>query len=120
MASSDARGVSVDGNTGPCASMLRWLVYPPAGSGVCDAARCKAAGGSCGYAGVSCPSACIRRTTDGGKPCTDEAQCQSGCVTDPRILTGEPAQGTCHDLIRVTGCENRVRAGRAAGTVCVD
>ncbi|HEY0468439.1 MAG TPA: hypothetical protein VGC79_29790 [Polyangiaceae bacterium] len=109
----------VDGSASPCPALSRWLVYP-SDSVSCEAARCATAGGACGYGGVACPSACFRKTKDGGQACSDDAQCQSACVTDPDLAAGQLAQGTCHRLVHVMGCENHVRAGRASGAACVE
>jgi len=109
----------VDASTSPCRALSPWLAYLT-DSVTCEAARCGAAGGACGYGGVACPSACFRKTTDGGQACSDDAQCQSACLTDPDIAVGKSAQGTCHRLVHVMGCENHVRGGRASGALCVE
>ncbi|HET7544441.1 MAG TPA: hypothetical protein VFK05_31435 [Polyangiaceae bacterium] len=108
-----------DAATSPCRALTPWLAYLT-DSVTCEAARCAAAGGACGYGGVACPSACFRKTSDGGQACTDDSQCQSACVTDPDLPVGKSAQGTCHRLAHVMGCENHVRAGRASGALCVE
>jgi len=105
---------------GFCASVRTYLAYPPEKLGECDAARCKAAGGACGYAGMACPRACIRRTTDGGKPCSDSSECQSACTTKENIPAGQKARGTCHELALVLGCSRPVRQGLSDSFMCSD
>jgi hypothetical protein len=121
-APSDPRGTPLaEGDGGaPCASVARWLAYPATMGEGCDASRCTAAGGTCAYAGMSCPLACIRRTTDGGKPCRDSVDCQSGCFADKGVPAGQTTQGTCHPLTLAVGCVNPVSKGRAIGVVCGD
>jgi hypothetical protein len=57
--------------TSPCAHLSDRLAYLPAtATELCDAARCRGAGGECAPAGRVCPTACVRRSADSGKACT--------------------------------------------------
>ena len=105
---------------GICCSVRSSLVYAPVRHRDCDAARCAEHGGRCGWAGFSCPEACIAPARDRGQPCKDVSECESACVAQGDVAKGAPANGRCYDWALALECLNRVRQGRADGTVCIE
>lgn len=86
----------------------------------CDAARCAAARGECGTAGLGCSDVCIYKATDVGKACRDGRDCQGDCMAKEDAPRDQPTSGRCSALQIVAGCKNRVRDGLATGLLCVD
>jgi hypothetical protein len=106
--------------TSPCAHLSDRLAYLPATAAeLCDAARCRGAGGECAPAGRVCPSACVRRSTDSGKACTAREDCQGQCLAPANAENGQPVAGRCSPLLWNAGCFKSVREGLAA-KICVD
>ena len=85
----------------------------------CDEKACNAAGGLCGYAGRCFGQACIKRTRDAGRRCTDGSQCESACLA-PRGATPGPGSGTCSPTQITLGCHAFVSRGRVGRVVCGD
>jgi len=63
---------------------------------------------------------CIRPTTDGGKSCTDNSQCQGACIAPFAAPSGATVTGTCAVEIGRMGCINVVAQGKASGEACFD
>jgi hypothetical protein len=104
----------------PCAHLSDRLAYVPAtATELCDAARCRGAGGECAPAGRVCPSACVRRSTDPGKACTAREDCQGQCLAPANAQNGQRVTGSCSPLLWNAGCFKAVRGGLAA-EICVD
>ena len=106
--------------TSPCAHLSDRLAYlPKAGSELCDAARCRSAGGECAHAGRVCPSACVRRSTDFGKACTAREDCQGQCLAPANAENSQRVAGSCSPLLWNAGCFKSMRDGVVA-EICVD
>ena len=106
--------------TSPCAHLSDRLAYlPKAADEVCDAARCRSAGGECAPAGRVCPSACVRRSTDSGKACTAREDCQGQCLAPASAENAQRVAGSCSPLLWNAGCFKSMRAGVVA-EICVD
>ena len=63
---------------------------------------------------------CVRPTTDGGKSCTDNSQCQGACIAPFAAQPGTAVAGTCATEIGRMGCLNVVTQGKASGEACFD
>jgi hypothetical protein len=63
---------------------------------------------------------CVRPTTDGGKVCTDNSQCQGACVAPFAAQRGTVVTGACANDIGRMGCLNVVTQGQASGEACFD
>jgi hypothetical protein len=104
-------------------SPCRWgpdiLALPPI-DGRCDQAKCASVAGTCAWGGFGCDEVCSRRTRDGGKACTDAAQCEANCLAPPKTPKGQRVSGTCRDVKVGFGCQNTIRAGVAEGEMCAD
>ncbi len=85
-----------------------------------DAAKCRAAKGSWGRHGLSRTESCVVPTSDAGKSCHDESECESGCIAPEGAKIGDRATGTCYELSLAFGCRNHVRKGVVQPTLCVD
>ena len=109
-----------EAGAGICCSVRPGLVYAPVRHRDCDVAQCGARGGRCGWAGFACPEACIAPARDRGQPCNDAAQCESTCVAPGSVAKGEAVTGRCYEWALALECLNRVRHGRAEGTVCIE
>jgi hypothetical protein len=93
--------------------------------------QCRACAGEWGVHGLAQAPSCNCRTADGGKRCTDGADCQGVCVAAPddpeREVreAGPPARGffvgRCSTVMTVFGC-NRIigRGARSRGLVALD
>lgn len=106
--------------TSPCAHLSDRLSYLPAtASELCDAARCRSAGGECALAGRVCPSVCVRRSTDSGKACRAREDCEGQCLAPENAANGQRVVGRCSSLRWNAGCFKAMRDGVAA-EICVD
>lgn len=83
-----------------------------------DAARCKALGGVMGAPDGFQASVCDTSIPDGGKSCTDKAQCQGLCLAPEHAMTGDRVTGTCQKRTDDSGCHTMVVAGVTGGTDC--
>jgi hypothetical protein len=108
------------GMVGVCCAVRGGLTYAPARSRECDEDRCRAAGGRCGWAGFSCPLACIAAARDEGRACRDDKECESACVATTDASAGQAVEGRCYAWALAFECLNHVRSGRATGTLCVE
>jgi hypothetical protein len=104
------------------------------------AEACRLCRGDWGIHGLLQTETCNCRTNDGGKRCTDGADCQGVCVAGADaperevVSPGPPARGffvgRCSELVTVYGCiriiDRGVRAvgptelGEPPGAICVD
>ena len=108
-------------------------------------ARCLDEGGSWQTSSLS-GSSCVRPTTDAGRACTDDAQCQGlcvpgddaygepGCSNDGGVIVcskrrpllaraGDPLKGVCaatHRDAQPTRCEKHVVDGKLVIDPCAD
>ena len=86
--------------------------------------ECRAAGGEWTRFGVHAHLcgiySCAPRTTDGGKPCRNRADCEHLCVTNNPPRIGTEITGQCTAVHTSFGCFTHVDGGRIVGRVCVD
>lgn len=82
-------------------------------------ATCAARGGTWTQLGRAPVKQCLLRTTDAGKACTDNRQCEGLCLAAEGTPDGPATGGTCSVDTNVFGCRTRLQDGRAS-TLCVD
>ena len=66
---------------------------------------------------------CIIPFADGGKSCSDKADCKGQCLVkyEGNLAIGAPASGQCQAEEPAIGCYAQIRAGTVAtGFVCTD
>lgn len=85
-------------------------------------ARCLAEGGFVQRAGMMGYEGCYRRFKDGGKTCTDGAQCLAGrCDYKGKgDETASALTGRCAADNIPFGCRQSLAAGRISQSICVD
>jgi hypothetical protein len=87
-------------------------------------AACRAAGGQWARFGVHdhlCNVySCAPRTGDGGKACSNRADCEYLCVIDRAAAIGTAVTGKCAPYRTSFGCSTHVDGGKVVGRVCVD
>jgi hypothetical protein len=81
---------------------------------------CKAKGGSYRIGGLLGRFYCPLSFSDGGKDCTDKADCQGACLAQPGARMGEAAIGKCAATDSPFGCNAPVNKGVAGPVLCVD
>lgn len=83
-------------------------------------AECLARSGSWGTHGTteSAEPFCALPTTDAGKACTDNRQCQGHCLDPTRAPRGSRVVGRCAASDFPGACFNMVEHGMAAGRIC--
>jgi len=80
-------------------------------------ANCEAQGGTVERI-LTAMEACVRPTSDGGKPCTDNSQCEGVCIAPSGAKKDSIVTGTCATDIGRMGCLNVVLKGKASGEAC--
>ena len=86
---------------------------------VATEAACVQRGGQWTQLGRAPVHQCLMPTTDGGRPCTDNAQCEGLCLAPEGSLDGARVGGACSADSNRFGCRQQLRQG-AAFTLCVD
>ncbi len=88
---------------------------------------CESSGGIWGYIGER--EGCNHKTSDAGKICSDNSQCQGDCIADPsdtrvKKLDSDDTlylNGTCSkSRITAGGCISFVENGKVEPAVCID
>ena len=65
--------------------------------------------------------ACILDTSDGGKACSSNKECEVGCVVaNSEAVAGEHTTGICLENTDLFGCRAYVSNGVVEPTLCVD
>jgi hypothetical protein len=83
--------------------------------------QCLSEGGNWGPQGMSHHGLCVRTMADGGKSCTEAADCQGKCIYNgPHVPQGTPVPGKCSVSDLGFGCFNLVRDGKYAARLCAD
>ena len=86
--------------------------------------KCKAIGGLWQRHGIAdhlCGVySCAPPTSDGGKRCTNRADCDYLCITKRNFPLGTPVVGECAPIFTQFGCFNYVDGGKMVGRVCTD
>jgi putative hemolysin len=107
------------------------MVSPDASSPAADAItappnveECQAKGGAVRNVCRLQFPACVVPYSDGGKRCTDSAQCKGKCLMDTdadvEFEPGDRAEGICQQDNDPCGCKIEVAKGKVKGGVCVD
>jgi hypothetical protein len=81
---------------------------------------CLAKSGSYQIGGLLGRFYCTIPFSDGGKPCTDKADCQGRCLAVPGQRMGEKGVGKCAPNDSVFGCNAPVDKGIVGPVLCVD
>ncbi len=86
-----------------------------------DKQSCETQGGVWGTFGLLVKEQCDMPTSDEGKACADNTQCESVCVADDSVRKGKSATGKCYGRTVTLGtCLNYVKDGKAQGALCED
>jgi len=120
-AASGTSDAGVEGGTPRphCDIIAARLALPP-DHGRCDDKTCAAANGLCAYSGFCFGQACVKKTPDAGRTCTDSAQCVGGCLARPNTPPG-PGTGACSPTAITLGCHVWVSKGVVSrGMLCGD
>jgi hypothetical protein len=82
---------------------------------------CEAAGGTWGRFGLLGTELCNLPTSDAGRPCTDNSDCESVCVAPDGAKLGDHVTGQCYGRSLTLGtCLPYVLDGVAQAVLCVD
>lgn len=83
--------------------------------------KCESQGGMWVATGRSGIGSCARIAKDRGKSCTDNRQCEFGCIYmgTPRQADGSVV-GVCAFLDRAAGCQSSILNGQVSSVICVD
>lgn len=85
---------------------------------------CRAAGGTVQNVCRRQLLACVVPYSDGGKRCTDSAQCKGKCLIDTEADTefepGDRVEGICEQNNDPCGCKIEVVRGKVGSGACVD
>lgn len=90
-----------------------------ASSEVATESACRERGGEWKALGMADIEQCVLPTPDGGKACTDNAQCEGVCMAPEGATDGARATGTCSVDNDVFGCRQHVSQGTVVA-ICVD
>lgn len=83
--------------------------------------ECVSLGGTWGHFGSMQVEMCDLPTRDAARPCRNEGDCESLCITADSVSTGESVVGSCFSRSVTLGtCLNHVDGGAAQGVVCID
>lgn len=82
--------------------------------------QCTALGGRLQQAGRMGRYACYAQYSDGGKLCSDDADCQGECRAADDPSSGQKAKGRCTADNVPFGCYAKVENGLVGPTICVD
>ena len=92
-----------------------------AASGSDTAETCAARGCQIETGGRRGLPTCVVPYADAGKACTDNAQCQGGCIVEGNLEPNDaPVTGQCKRSNVQFGCYAKVVNGKATGAICVD
>jgi hypothetical protein len=84
------------------------------------AKTCERRGGFYQIGGLLGRYYCTIPFSDGGKPCTDKADCQGRCLAEPGQRIGTKATGKCAPNDSPFGCNAPVNEGVVGPVLCVD
>lgn len=90
---------------------------------------CEGQGGTFGYVGLARAESCRIPTSDGGKECASDSDCEGNCMAN--LTEGQQAalgrgesvdnvRGYCSQYPDVVGCVSFVENGRATPEICID
>ncbi|MCX6695605.1 MAG: hypothetical protein NTU61_04855 [Candidatus Altiarchaeota archaeon] len=92
-----------------------------------DNESCEALGGIWGRMGLSPSESCNLPTSDAGKTCSDNSECEGMCIAElsplnqARLGKGEyvKAKGKCSERRKNVGCLAMVQEGEVRGMLCM-
>jgi len=95
---------------------------------IADQDSCEALGGTWDRIGLSPRESCNLPTSDAGKPCSDDGECEGACIAElsdeqkDLAMHGVPVEtgGKCTSWRIMVGCQARVNDGLVRGILCVD
>ncbi|MGE3475063.1 MAG: SUMF1/EgtB/PvdO family nonheme iron enzyme [Rhodospirillaceae bacterium] len=90
---------------------------------VAKVTTCLAEGGHMQLAGFARNVLCIKPYADAGKTCSDESECEGGCMFERGMKmppAGQPAMGVCKRDNYSFGCRTYVKGGKVIPGPCVD
>ena len=84
--------------------------------------ECAARGGAMTPVGRMQTIQCVINYADAGKRCTDGAQCEGDCRTEPDVTAreGQSVTGQCQANSNRFGCFTTITNGKAEATLCID
>lgn len=82
-------------------------------------ASCAARGGAMQPVGRLQRLTCVVPYADGGKTCSDKADCQGACIAEGN-LDAPASTGQCQKSNVQFGCYAKIVNGKATATICVD
>jgi hypothetical protein len=94
-----------------------------------DKETCEAEAGAWGRLGLSQDERCNPATSDAGKTCSNQNECESACLADltqeeqNRIIDQKEiveTDGSCTSRLLIYGCNAYVNDGKVDGILCVD
>ena len=87
-----------------------------------SSSECAVRGGTMTPVGRMQTMQCVVTYGDAGKACTDGAQCQGDCRTEPTVTAreGQSVRGVCQATSNRFGCFTTIRDGKAEATLCID
>jgi len=91
----------------------------PAGP-ISSQADCTAAGGKWEQVGLAGSLACVLKTKDAGKSCTDSSQCEERCLATADPVDDTNMIGQCQTSNQPFGCFAEMENGAPGPTLCID
>lgn len=86
-----------------------------------DGKACRAKGGHVGGYDMFGLPTCLQPLSDGGKACTDKADCEGRCLNaGPPLPPGTAVSGICQREEPLGGCWQEVTGGRAMQGWCAE
>ena len=83
-------------------------------------ADCSTAGGEWKKVGLAGSLACVLKTKDAGKSCTDSSQCEERCLAMPDPADSTKVVGQCQVDNQPFGCFAEMENGVAGPALCID
>jgi len=93
-----------------------------------DETSCKSAGGLWGAIGLSPVESCNMPTSDAGKECSSQSDCEGACLVEltaeqkEKVIAGTVVEttGTCTPYWITVGCRAFVEDGKIENIICID
>ena len=81
---------------------------------------CTTAGGEWKKVGLAGNLACVLKTKDAGKSCTDSSQCEERCLAGIDQADSAKTAGQCQATNQPFGCFAEIKDGVAEPALCID
>lgn len=104
-------------------ALIKTIIHTTSTQDLTTETGCLAAGGTWGAAGLFGTLSCNVPTKDAGKVCTDNSQCEAGCVyigLEKAEADNVGQQGTCKAYTSPFGCWSYITNGVIKPGICVD